>query len=152
LKKYRITIRGKVYEVEIKSIGEERASVLVNGVSYEVDIEKVGIEGYRRPSENKALTVESAVPKATPPTTPQPLTPTLEENSGWKIVAPMSGLIIDLLVKEGDRVKAGDLVLKIEAMKMENDINSPSDGLVKRVMVSKGMEVREGDMLIELAR
>ncbi|MEQ8424427.1 MAG: biotin/lipoyl-containing protein [Cyclobacteriaceae bacterium] len=65
------------------------------------------------------------------------------------IKAPMPGLIIDLKVKEGDVVKAGDQILVLEAMKMENILKSPGDGIVKKVKVQKGNSVEKGQVLIE---
>lgn len=65
------------------------------------------------------------------------------------IKAPMPGLIIDLKVKPGDEVKAGDPLLILEAMKMENILKSPGDGKVKTVKVEKGNSVEKGQILIE---
>lgn len=65
------------------------------------------------------------------------------------IKAPMPGLIIDLKVKAGDNVKAGDPLLILEAMKMENILKSPGDGIVKNVKVEKGNSVEKGQVLIE---
>lgn len=65
------------------------------------------------------------------------------------VKAPMPGLIIDLKVKAGDNVKAGDPLLILEAMKMENILKSPGDGTVKNVKVEKGNSVEKGQVLIE---
>ena len=65
------------------------------------------------------------------------------------IKAPMPGLIIDLKVKEGDVVKANDVLLILEAMKMENIIKSPGEGIVKSVKVKKGDSVEKSQVLIE---
>jgi biotin carboxyl carrier protein len=63
----------------------------------------------------------------------------------------MPGLIIEIMVEVGDRVKAGETVVRIEAMKMENDIVSPADGVVTEVRTTKGKEVRENEVLMVLS-
>jgi biotin carboxyl carrier protein len=65
------------------------------------------------------------------------------------IKAPMPGLILDLKVKPGDQVKKGDVVLILEAMKMENIIKSPGDGIVKEVKVSLKQSVEKNQVLIQ---
>lgn len=66
------------------------------------------------------------------------------------IKAPMPGLILDVNVKEGDKVKEGDYLLVLEAMKMENTLTAPRDGVVKTVQIQKGETVDKGQMLIEM--
>jgi pyruvate carboxylase subunit B len=65
------------------------------------------------------------------------------------LVAPMPGIILSIAVKEGDQVNAGDALLVLEAMKMENEIHAPRAGTIKKVYVSEGAEVRAGSELVE---
>ncbi|MDX1830279.1 MAG: acetyl-CoA carboxylase biotin carboxyl carrier protein subunit [Lutibacter sp.] len=67
------------------------------------------------------------------------------------ITSPMPGLILNINVKEGQEVKSGDVLLVLEAMKMENSIISPKDGIVKLVSVKKGLTVEKNEHLIELS-
>ena len=62
----------------------------------------------------------------------------------------MPGIILSIAVKEGDQVNAGDAILVLEAMKMENEIHAPRTGIVKKIHVSEGAEVRAGSELIEI--
>ncbi|HEY9183854.1 MAG TPA: acetyl-CoA carboxylase biotin carboxyl carrier protein subunit [Salegentibacter sp.] len=66
------------------------------------------------------------------------------------IKAPMPGLILDLMVREGDEVKEGDYLLVLEAMKMENTLSAPRDGVVKAISVEKGESVDKNQLLIEM--
>ena len=64
------------------------------------------------------------------------------------IKAVMPGLVIEVTVKEGDSVKAGDALLVVEAMKMQNEVKTPKDGVVKKILVQKGKTVNSGDTLL----
>ena len=66
------------------------------------------------------------------------------------IKAPMPGLILDVMVKDGDEVKEGDYLLVLEAMKMENTLTAPGDGIIKSVHVEKGQTVDKNQLMIEL--
>ena len=76
---------------------------------------------------------------------------TVEEGTGAPVAAaPMPGNILDVKVKAGDSVKAGDTLLILEAMKMENEISAPQDGTIASVNVRKGDVVNSGDPLITM--
>ena len=63
------------------------------------------------------------------------------------IRAPMPGMIIDYKVKEGDKIKSGDIVVVLEAMKMENSLTSPTDGVIKKISFHAGSSVNKDDVL-----
>lgn len=110
--------------------------VNVNGTSYEVQIEEI------QPGAAKAA---PAVPLA-PPAPPAPISAGREA-----LHAPMPGTILSVAVKAGDAVKKGQLLLVLEAMKMENEIVAPQDGTVTNVAVAQGNTVSAGDLLLTIA-
>ena len=119
-------------------------NIKVNGKTYEVKV--MGITEVE-PVEVK--TVKGSVP-ATPaaaPATKPAATPAAGANS---IVSPMQGTILDIKVKVGDAVKAGQTVCILEAMKLENEIKANADGTVTEIKVSKGQSVSAKDPLIIL--
>ncbi|MCR5433167.1 MAG: biotin/lipoyl-binding protein [Bacteroidaceae bacterium] len=90
-----------------------------------------------------------AAPKATPaPAAPAAAKPA----AGASVVsAPLPGTVTKILVQPGQAVKAGETVLTMEAMKMENNITAETDGTVKAILVQQGAQVQSGDALIEMA-
>lgn len=65
------------------------------------------------------------------------------------IKAPMPGMVLNVLVKDGDQVRKGDAILVLEAMKMENILKSPADGIIKKVAISKGTAVEKNQLLVQ---
>ncbi len=119
--------------------------VKVNGKTFEVKILSV--------SETEPLEVGTV--KATPaaktaaPATPSPAA-SVAPASGKPVESPMQGTILDVKVKVGDEVKAGDTLLILEAMKLENEIKAPSNGKVLEIRVQKGATVNSKDVLVVL--
>ena len=124
--------------------------VNVNGVSYEVEVEE--ISGVAAPKAAPAP-VQAAAPTPVPaaPAPAPAKAPAAVSGSGAPINAPMPGNILDVKVKAGDTVKAGDVLLILEAMKMENEIMAPAAGTVTSVNVAKGSTVNSGDVLCTIA-
>ncbi len=138
MKKFKFSVAGNKYDVEIKDFEDSIATIEVNGTSYEVEVHQevkktktpklVRKEVIRQPGEG-------AVPnKAT---------------GAGAIKAPLPGNIFKINVKVGDAVKRGDVLLVMEAMKMENDITAEKDGVVKDIKVAVGAAVLQNDILIE---
>ncbi len=119
----------------------------VNGNSYEVEVEEVGgvSAPVSRPAQAAApAQAAPAAPKAAPAAAPAPTA-----SAGQEIVeSPMPGNIWKILVKEGQEVKSGDVLLILEAMKMENEILAPRDGKVASITTSEGSAVNTGDKLV----
>jgi len=153
--KYKIAIGNNKFEVEVGEVEDGHAQVSVNGESYDVMIENLAeVTPYSKtPQREPAPVATPAVPKApvstptpTPIKAPSPAPAALEEDSIVK--APIPGLIMDIKVKVGDKVLAGQTVATMEAMKMENNLISNLDGTVKEIPVQKGMEVATGDVIM----
>ena len=114
--------------------------VIVNGTAYEISLEVVDAKD--------VATAAPAAPAAAPAVAPAPVA--AAPAGGEKIVAPMPGTILDVKVATGAAVKKGDLLVILEAMKMENEILAPCDGVVT-VATSKGASVSSGDLLCTIA-
>ena len=137
MKSFKYTINGTVYNVVINNIEDTVAEVEVNGDSYTVELN-------RRPVKKQVVAKTRPAPDAvTPLSRPAPAAP------GPKALrSPLPGTIIDVMCNVGDAVKKGQKLMILEAMKMENSINSERDGIVKEIKVSQGDSVLEGDDLI----
>ncbi len=118
-KKFRVVVNGKEYVVEVEELDEREASVPVR----------------------KAAVPQRIAPKSSAPER------SVERVEG-AVTAPMPGKIQRINVSVGDSVKAGDVLLILEAMKMENEIVAPKDGTVKEILVSPGDTVDKGSALV----
>ncbi|MBO4440934.1 acetyl-CoA carboxylase biotin carboxyl carrier protein subunit [bacterium] len=148
MKKYELTIQGKKFDVEIKDFAGTTAKVAVNDKTYDIDIAYKGGEPVAftsaapRPAGRPAAPVAAAAAPAAAPA------PAAGEAGGNPVIAPMPGLIMKILVKVGDTVSAGQKVMTMEAMKMENDINTGNGGVVKAILVKEGDNVKEHQTLL----
>ncbi|MBE6188558.1 MAG: biotin/lipoyl-binding protein [Rikenellaceae bacterium] len=148
MKKYSLKINGNQYEVKIDDINEAStlAHVTVNGTKYDVEIEGGKATGTKKPAVAPApqatgLSVTPKTPIASKPAAAPAAT-------GAKVTCPLPGTVISINVKEGDTVAAGQTLLVLEAMKMENNIDAERGGVVKQILVAAGATVMEGDVLI----
>jgi biotin carboxyl carrier protein len=152
MKKYKFTIHGNTYETEITNVEGSMLNIEVNGTPYEVTVDKE----IKQPAVAvKPMAASVATTKPVVNTTPTPDVSNIKPVSsgeggggGAEIKSPLPGTVINVLVKEGDSVKAGQKVMVLEAMKMENNIDSESDGIVKSIKVKQGDAVMEGDTLL----
>lgn len=143
MKTYKFKINGNEYNVDINSVEGNAADVTVNGASYKVEMET--------PIAPAAPVAAPAAPApATAAAAPAPA-PSAGSGAGKAITSPLPGVIIEVSVKEGQAVKAGQKVAVIEAMKMENEIQASSDGTVTAVLVNKGDSVLEGAEIVKIA-
>ena len=119
-------------------------NITVNGVTYVVDVEEVGAS-----APAAAPAPAAAAPKAAP-VAPKAAPAPKAAIGGTAVKAPMPGNIMKINVKVGDAVKKGDVLIVLEAMKMENDICAPADGTVASVAVSQGATVETDAVLVTL--
>lgn len=124
---YEVTINNKTYEVEVE---KGQAAVLTTKAAAPAAVPQ-------------AVTV--AVPVAVP--VPQAAPAAAAVAGGETVKAPMPGTILDIKVSAGTRVKKGDTLVVLEAMKMENEILAPADGVVVQIQTAKGSSVNTGDIL-----
>ena len=159
--KYEYKVKGVDYVVEIQDIEGNIANVTVNGIPFEVEMkqpvkagkQKVKLSEERRVkseefnSSSSATNASSATNESSAPTTK----PAAAAASGKPVVAPLPGTINEIKVKVGDKVSAGDTVVVLEAMKMQNNIDAETSGTIASINVNKGDAVMEGDTLVTIA-
>ncbi len=125
-----------------------RFRIVVNGTEYEVAVKRVTRTLYRVRLGDKVTDVvvrENGVTVSKPKVEKEEKREVAIE--GEPIRAMLPGVVTKILVKEGDEVKAGDTVMILEAMKMENEVKSPKDGRIKQILVKEGDRVEKGDVL-----
>ena len=140
MKKFKFTIKGQDFDVDIKEIEGSNAQIEVNGTVYDVEIH----------AEEKASKTPQLIRK---PVINKPGEGQIKKAAagGVSVKAPLPGTIIKVDVAVGDAINAGDTLLVMEAMKMENNVLAEKAGTVKSIKVNVGDSVLQDDVLIELA-
>lgn len=154
--KYNFRINGHDYQVDVNSVEGGIADVTVNGTDYKVEL----ADAVPAPAQQAARPAPQAVSTGAPAVTPQSTAPAPQaaqtatasapQGKGEVVTAPLPGVILDIKVKVGDAVKAGQTVAVLEAMKMENEIESTASGTVTAVNAGKGDSVLEGAAIITI--
>jgi glutaconyl-CoA decarboxylase len=139
MKKFNVTVNGKSYAVEVEEVGAAQGSFTYTPVQQAT--------APQAPAAAPQPSPEAPAPA--PKVAPAPKAP-VGEVSGELLTAPMPGTILDVKVTEGQTVKAGELILILEAMKMENEIVSPKDGVVNKIHTSKSSTVSTGEPLVTI--
>ena len=139
MKKFKFTISGKPYEVEVQNIEGNMATVNVNGTDYQVEMEEQAapvVAPVARPAAKPAASAptQSAAPKPA----------AAAGGAGYKMAAPLPGTIMQIFVKQGDAVKKGDKLLMYEA----NNLLAEADGTITAINCRQGDNVLQGDTLI----
>ena len=139
MKEFKYTIDGKEYKVGIGEINAENvAEVTVNGEQYSVQMEKAAEPEKKKVELGKPAAAEENDEAA----------PAAAINSSAAVKAPLPGTITSVEVTVGQDVKAGDTVVVLEAMKMQNSIEAEKDGKVTAIAVKVGQAVLEDDPLV----
>lgn len=144
MRTYTLTVEGRSFKIAVKQFSPKEAKLEVNGDAYTVRIDDVVSDNGPRPgrtapkaapSPGRSQASTAAPPKATPA-------------GAGSVTAPIPGLVLAVLVKEGQEVKSGQALLKMEAMKMETVVSAPSDGTVQSIAVASGDSVTQGQPLM----
>jgi glutaconyl-CoA/methylmalonyl-CoA decarboxylase subunit gamma len=148
MKEYKYKVQGVDYEVNIKDIEGNVAIVTVNGKEFEVEM--------NHPFRPVQRSLSKPLISTPPPHTSSPVqtiaTPQLatKTGTGIKVKSPLPGVITNVGVTIGQQVKKGDVVVVLEAMKMQNNIEAENSGSVTSILVNKGDSVMEGTILLTI--
>jgi biotin carboxyl carrier protein len=139
--KHKFAINDAEYEVEVGARQGGRVQVTVNGKTYDVELKSgsAAVVPPRAPAQ-----VQKPIAAASQAQSP------VASTGDAAVRSPMAGLVLSVRVKVGDRVSAGDELLMLEAMKMENAITAHREGTIKRVAVEAQQVVNQGDVLVEI--
>jgi len=139
MKQFKFTINGNDYAVDMIGIEENIARLEVNGTPYEVEIHK--------------KVKSSKTPRVIAPPVKEPSKPDIEKRErgdAHPITAPLPGNIIAIKIKPGDIIQKGQLLMIMEAMKMENQVLADRKGVVESIPVQVGDTVLQGDILVQI--
>ena len=141
---YRITINDRTYTVDLGRILDDTVDVTLDGRNYRVKVEAPMRKTSKTPVINRHRQVHNAaeVPDRTSP-------PGISLQQG-DVIAPLPGLVLKILVKEGDTVSKGQPVAIMEAMKMENEIESPMSGTVDGIIAAEGDSILENAVIMKI--
>ena len=157
MKTYKYKVQGVDYEVEIAEVEGKIARVNVNGIPFEIEMQKPinaakhpALAATKRASSAPAAPAApvAAAPVAAAPAKPAPAA--APAGAGNAVKAPLPGTINAINVKVGDTVAVGDIVIVLEAMKMQNNIESEYAGTVTSITVSQGDSVMEGAVMMTI--
>lgn len=149
MKQYKYTINGADYDVTIDSLNGNKAKVIVNGMSFDVEMQGTLNESDLPDAPAADASAAPAAPKAAASAAaPKAAAPAGAPGKGTPVKAPLPGVVTAINVNVGQKVKRGETVVVLEAMKMENNIAAECDGTVTSVCVAQGDSVMEGTVLV----
>ncbi len=123
--------------------------VTINNKNYEVEVEKgqASIISTEESAVREPVTQVSVKPETAPTQAPAPVVASSDAAQGTPVNAPMPGTILSIKVNSGQKVRKGEILFILEAMKMENEITASVDGTIAQIMAAKGSPVATGDLL-----
>lgn len=133
MKNFKFSINGKKFETTVNELEENRFEIEVNGKKYSVDVEK-----------------EAAPAFTAAPVVAGNASATVVAGKSSTTKSPLPGTVVNILVSEGQKVKAGETILTMESMKMENEIKAECAGTIGKIHVTKGQSVMQDDKLFDL--
>ncbi|PXA04075.1 acetyl-CoA carboxylase biotin carboxyl carrier protein subunit [Coraliomargarita sinensis] len=146
MKEYHLNVDGQDFVLSLKSLSGDRAEVEIDGKQYSVEIHSI-----RQMKSHERHPSTSSQSGASKPVAHPPSTPAMSGSvSADSVSAPIPGGILEIYVKVGETVTAGQDLLKMEAMKMENRITAPRAGNIAKLHVKAGDPVSQGQVLVEL--
>lgn len=142
MKVFKYKINGSPYRVVVQHSDSESVELEVNGTPYRVELDQ---------KDKKPLSQIQRVTKST--STSEPISTSKpavvpKASTGSSVKSPLPGVVLEIKVSVGDTVKTGDVIMVLEAMKMENNIQADADGVVAKISVEKGASILEGAELI----
>ena len=144
--RYRITVQGESYLVEIGRVTDDTIEVILDGRPYDVTLETESTRPKTpRLSRPRVVHDASSAPDRTAPPDQ------LERSRPGNVLAPLPGVVLRILVKEGERVTKGSTVAIMEAMKMENEIEANASGVVRAIAVSEGESILENALIMTIS-
>ena len=150
MNKYQYKVQGVDYEVEIEEVEGNIAKVNVNGIPFEVELQQP-INAAKHPTIVKPkVEAPKVAPAASTPVAAAPVQAAAPAGAGNALKAPLPGTISSINVKVGDTVAVGDVVIVLEAMKMQNNIEAEYAGTITSITVNPGDSVMEGAVLLTI--
>lgn len=150
MNKYQYKVQGVDYDVEIEEVEGNLAKVSVNGIQFEVELKRPINPAHAIRKPKVAAPQPAPARPAAAPVPPVAQQQTVAPGSGTPIKSPLPGTITSVSVKVGDKVNEGDTVVVLEAMKMQNNIESEFTGTVTSIVVNQGDSVMEGAVLLTI--